>query len=121
MRGQIYVRPAAPAPAPAPAPAAQEAPADEQAEEQEEEKPQAAPAKPQPEIERAMPEKATDYSRYKTSRENLPGEADNRAAAQGTSQRQAPTPVKAGPRINRNDPCPCGSGKKYKNCHGRGL
>ena len=121
MRGQIYVRPAAPAPAPAPAPAAQEAPADEQADEQEEEKPQAAPAKPQPEIERAMPEKATDYSRYKTSRENLPGEADNRAAAQGASQRQAPTPVKAGPRINRNDPCPCGSGKKYKNCHGRGL
>ncbi|MDE6395466.1 MAG: SEC-C domain-containing protein [Duncaniella sp.] len=23
--------------------------------------------------------------------------------------------------MNRNDPCPCGSGKKYKNCHGRGL
>ena len=28
-------------------------------------------------------------------------------------------PVKReGPRIGRNDPCPCGSGKKYKNCHG---
>ena len=26
-----------------------------------------------------------------------------------------------GPKIGRNDPCPCGSGKKYKNCHGRGL
>jgi preprotein translocase subunit SecA len=30
-------------------------------------------------------------------------------------------PVVAGPKIGRNDPCPCGSGKKYKQCHGRGL
>jgi preprotein translocase subunit SecA len=30
-------------------------------------------------------------------------------------------PVTAGPKIGRNDPCPCGSGKKYKNCHGKGL
>jgi preprotein translocase subunit SecA len=28
-------------------------------------------------------------------------------------------PVKVGPKIGRNDPCPCGSGKKYKNCHGK--
>jgi preprotein translocase subunit SecA len=28
-------------------------------------------------------------------------------------------PVKVGPKIGRNDACPCGSGKKYKNCHGR--
>jgi preprotein translocase subunit SecA len=33
-----------------------------------------------------------------------------------TGKRQ---PVKVGPKIGRNDPCPCGSGKKYKNCHGR--
>jgi preprotein translocase subunit SecA len=31
------------------------------------------------------------------------------------------TPVQSGPKIGRNDPCPCGSGKKYKSCHGRGL
>jgi hypothetical protein len=30
-----------------------------------------------------------------------------------------PQPVRAGPRIGRNDPCHCGSGKKYKKCHGR--
>jgi len=30
-------------------------------------------------------------------------------------------PVKVGPKVGRNDPCPCGSGKKYKNCHGAGL
>ncbi len=29
------------------------------------------------------------------------------------------SPVQAGPKIGRNDPCPCGSGKKYKQCHGR--
>jgi len=29
-----------------------------------------------------------------------------------------PTPVAAGPKVGRNDPCPCGSGKKYKKCHG---
>ncbi|MBR5520729.1 MAG: SEC-C domain-containing protein, partial [Oscillospiraceae bacterium] len=28
-------------------------------------------------------------------------------------------PVRAGKKIGRNDPCPCGSGKKYKHCHGR--
>ena len=31
------------------------------------------------------------------------------------------TPVKADKQVGRNDPCPCGSGKKYKNCHGKGL
>ena len=27
--------------------------------------------------------------------------------------------IKVGPKVGRNDPCPCGSGKKYKNCHGK--
>ncbi|MDR0450192.1 MAG: SEC-C domain-containing protein, partial [Treponema sp.] len=31
----------------------------------------------------------------------------------------ARTVVRAGPKVGRNDPCPCGSGKKYKHCHGR--
>jgi hypothetical protein len=30
---------------------------------------------------------------------------------------EAPPPVRAGPKVGRNDPCPCGSGKKYKHCH----
>jgi SEC-C motif-containing protein len=29
------------------------------------------------------------------------------------------TVVRSGPKVGRNDPCPCGSGKKYKHCHGR--
>ena len=44
------------------------------------------------------------------------------AAQTDTRARQPMTPiVNNGPKIGRNDPCPCGSGKKYKNCHGRGL
>jgi preprotein translocase subunit SecA len=36
----------------------------------------------------------------------------------GAAQAEAPKPVRAGAKIGRNDPCPCGSGKKYKKCHG---
>ena len=36
-------------------------------------------------------------------------------------EQKANTPVKADKHVGRNDPCPCGSGKKYKNCHGKGL
>jgi preprotein translocase subunit SecA len=30
-----------------------------------------------------------------------------------------PQPMQVGPKVGRNDPCPCGSGKKYKHCHGK--
>jgi preprotein translocase subunit SecA len=36
----------------------------------------------------------------------------------GPAQTQAPKPVRSGAKVGRNDPCPCGSGKKYKKCHG---
>ncbi len=36
----------------------------------------------------------------------------------GPAQAEPPKPVRAGAKIGRNDPCPCGSGKKYKKCHG---
>ena len=38
---------------------------------------------------------------------------------QNTQERQKPQPVHVEKKVGRNDPCPCGSGKKYKNCHGR--
>ena len=52
---------------------------------------------------------------------------ERRAAAQvvsnnrtvQTNQQAARTPVRAGEKIGRNSPCPCGSGKKYKNCCGQ--
>jgi preprotein translocase subunit SecA len=36
----------------------------------------------------------------------------------GPAQAEPPKPVRAGAKVGRNDPCPCGSGKKYKKCHG---
>jgi len=36
----------------------------------------------------------------------------------GPAQAEAPKPVRSGVKVGRNDPCPCGSGKKYKKCHG---
>src|ERR1017187_6781781 len=36
----------------------------------------------------------------------------------GPAQAEAPKPVPTGAKVGRNDPCPCGSGKKYKKCHG---
>ena len=36
----------------------------------------------------------------------------------GPAKSEAPKPVRAGAKVGRNDPCPCGSGKKYKKCHG---
>ncbi|MBZ5527259.1 MAG: preprotein translocase subunit SecA [Acidobacteriia bacterium] len=39
----------------------------------------------------------------------------------GPAQAEAPKPVRTGAKVGRNDPCPCGSGKKYKKCHGTGA
>ena len=43
------------------------------------------------------------------------------AAQAGQQERQKPMPLHVEKKVGRNDPCPCGSGKKYKNCHGKGL
>ena len=61
------------------------------------------------------------YANYSTTRDSYPGESAQRAAAQNVNRgaQQQRQPAKAMPKVGRNDPCPCGSGKKYKNCHGR--
>ncbi len=43
------------------------------------------------------------------------------AAQAGQAEKQKPMPIHAEKKVGRNDPCPCGSGKKYKQCHGKGL
>jgi len=43
------------------------------------------------------------------------------AAQAGQGERQKPMPIQAEKKIGRNDPCPCGSGKTYKNCHGKDM
>ena len=41
------------------------------------------------------------------------------AAAAGQGDKSKPAPIKVEKKVGRNEPCPCGSGKKYKNCHGK--
>jgi preprotein translocase subunit SecA len=43
------------------------------------------------------------------------------AAQQDTRAQQPRTPIIKDKLPGRNDPCPCGSGKKFKNCHGKGI
>ena len=76
-----------------------------------------------PEVKREMPAQANPKINYQTSRSaGLPGEAETRAAASARQgEHQRPQPIKVGPKVGRNDPCPCGSGKKFKNCHGRNM
>ena len=54
-------------------------------------------------------------------REDLSDQAMQQAAARDTRDRQPVQPIRAEKLPGRNDPCPCGSGKKFKNCHGRNL
>ena len=54
----------------------------------------------------------SDNRNLKTSREE-------RVSAQRTGEREKPQPIHVEKKVGRNDPCPCGSGKKYKNCHGK--
>jgi preprotein translocase subunit SecA len=64
----------------------------------------------------------TDMSRYKTQKSELPNaESPMSGANTNTQEHSRPQPVKVEKRVGRNDPCPCGSGKKFKHCHGVGI
>jgi preprotein translocase subunit SecA len=53
---------------------------------------------------------------FQGNREPVPGAA---VPPEGAAKAGKPQPIHVGEKIGRNDPCPCGSGKKYKQCHGR--
>lgn len=59
----------------------------------------------------------TDMSRMRANKEEVDAAGEDYAA----NEHDRPAPLQTGPKIGRNDPCPCGSGKKYKQCHGRDL
>ena len=59
----------------------------------------------------AQAPRSQDMSNMRTRREDLTTNGEQKAR----------TPIHVDKRVGRNDPCPCGSGKKYKNCHGAGL
>lgn len=83
-------------------------------------------------VREAAPVKRQDMSRYRTEKNELAprrqrtdnGHGADPLLAKPPTGHQEPVriePVRAEKRAGRNDPCPCGSGKKYKNCHGQGL
>ena len=72
------------------------------------------------EVKEAAPAPKAPQPKYTETHENLEDEGQKQAAARDTRQK-APQPIVKEKLPGRNDPCPCGSGKKFKNCHGRGI
>jgi len=65
-------------------------------------------------VQEARTPRRLDMSRYNTSRPDNAGQTPQ-------DQKQRVQPVRVEKKVGRNDQCPCGSGKKYKNCHGSGV
>jgi preprotein translocase subunit SecA len=73
------------------------------------------PVREPDQLREARPTARMDMSRYRTQKDEIA----NDPTRQDTREQQAHTPiVRQEKKVGRNDPCPCGSGKKYKNCHG---
>ncbi|MBQ0136773.1 MAG: preprotein translocase subunit SecA [Bacteroidales bacterium] len=73
-------------------------------------------------VQRAQAQQRMDLSKYRTQKDAVERAAQASgqagAAARDTREMQKPMPVIADKKPRPNDPCPCGSGKKYKQCHG---
>jgi preprotein translocase subunit SecA len=67
------------------------------------------------EVQRAQAPKRTDFSRMEANKKEYQSES-----ASGQKKEEHVQPVRVEKKVGRNDPCPCGSGKKYKHCHGAG-
>jgi preprotein translocase subunit SecA len=69
-------------------------------------------------------EQKTDMSRLQANKEAIDAAGDDYGANQNdyydpSGAAVKKEPIKVGPKVGRNDPCPCGSGKKFKQCHGK--
>ena len=74
-------------------------------------------------VQQAQQQRRMDYSRYRTQKDAVQqaAQASGAAAAAGRDTREnaRPEPLHVEKKPRPNDPCPCGSGKKYKQCHGK--
>ena len=80
----------------------------------------------QQQVQEAAPEQRTQRQQYTESKQQIGEEQlvdkNQQAAAQHDTRAQQPrSPIIKDKLPGRNDPCPCGSGKKFKNCHGKGI
>ena len=82
------------------------------------------------EVQEAAPEQSKPRQQYTETKVNAqdgtnemedPSDAAAAEAARRDTRQQVTQPIVKEKMPNRNDPCPCGSGKKFKNCHGKGL
>ena len=79
------------------------------------------PVREPQEVRQAAPEQRQDMSKYQEQKQDLSDPNQQAAAAQDTREKPKREPIRVQKTVGRNDPCPCGSGKKYKNCHGKNL
>jgi preprotein translocase subunit SecA len=77
------------------------------------------PSQDPSQVQKATPPKRLDMSRMETRHSDSDGGGSGRP--EGNREPQKVQPVRVEKKVGRNDPCPCGSGKKFKNCHGVGL
>ncbi len=74
-------------------------------------------------VQQAQQQRRMDYSRYRTQKDAVQQAAAASGAAQAagrdTRENARPEPIHVDKKPRPNDPCPCGSGKKYKQCHGK--
>ena len=71
-------------------------------------------------VREARPQPRQDLSKLKVSKPEL-NQSSGGIPVDDTRELQKTQPIRVEQKIGRNDPCPCGSGKKYKNCHGVGT
>jgi len=72
------------------------------------------------EVREAEARKRMDMSKYSTQKSDMPEVTQGGGGSQDQPREQQKVqPVRVEKKVGRNDPCPCGSGKKYKNCHGK--
>ncbi len=70
-------------------------------------------------VRKADSEEKTDYSKYRTEKEEANRKPSSQNGGTQDTRERKTEPVRVEKKVGRNDPCPCGSGKKFKNCHGR--
>ncbi len=78
------------------------------------------PVREPEQLREARPVQRMDLSRYKTQKDEAGKSSgdQNDPTKQDTREVQRVEPIRVEKKVGRNDPCPCGSGKKFKNCHG---
>jgi preprotein translocase subunit SecA len=79
------------------------------------------PVREPDQVRQAAPDRKTDYSKYRTQKDEIAESRriQSQVASRDTREQRVTAPIRSEKTVGRNDPCPCGSGKKYKACCGK--